>query len=80
MGGGWVCVVTLLAAAATLSCGSDGTGPTDAPDGHTVVLDGAAHAPGYRSPVGTCTTCHGADLRGGPDGEPSCFRCHGRQW
>ena len=25
-----------------------------------------------------CAACHGADLRGGANGEPSCFLCHGQ--
>ena len=69
------CIVIMLAA-----CGEDATAPQNAPAGHTVVKDGIAHAPGLMDPVGDCTACHGADLRGGTNGQPSCFSCHGQKW
>lgn len=59
---------------------SDDTVPLNAPDGHTVVQDGVAHASGLNSPAVNCTACHGATLEGGDNGEPSCFSCHGREW
>ena len=58
----------------------DGTGPEDTPASHTVVRNGVAHAPGLNDPTQNCTQCHGADLRGGTDDEPSCFTCHGQKW
>ena len=61
-------------------CGSDETAPENAPEGHTVVEDGVAHASGLKDPENNCTACHGDDLGGGDDGEPSCFSCHGRKW
>ena len=66
----------------SLACGDDddSTAPEDAPPGHTVVRDGVAHALGLNDPTQECTGCHGADLRGGANGEPSCFSCHGREW
>ena len=27
-----------------------------------------------------CSYCHGLNLDGGSQGEPSCFQCHGRRW
>ena len=58
----------------------DATSPNNPPATHTVIQDGVAHAPGLNDPTQNCTTCHGADLRGGPDGQPSCFSCHGQKW
>jgi cytochrome c553 len=62
-----------------LAC-SDSTAPADAPANHTVNRDGRWHAPGLNQPEGVCTACHGADLRGGTDGQPSCYSCHGKKW
>ena len=59
---------------------SDTTVPADAPEGHTVMKDGAAHKPGLNDPQTNCVACHGATLEGGADGEPSCFTCHGKKW
>ena len=64
---------------ASIAC-SDSTAPADAPANHTVNMEGQWHAPGLQSPQGVCTTCHGADLRGGTDGQPSCYSCHGKKW
>jgi hypothetical protein len=47
---------------------------------HTVNLGGHMHAPNYCQPFANCTGCHGADLRGGTKGQPSCFTCHGDLW
>lgn len=76
---------TILAAALILvlgiflaGCDSDDD-PINAPEGHTVVQDGVAHAPGLGDPAANCTDCHGATLEGGDD-TPSCFSCHGREW
>jgi hypothetical protein len=62
------------------ACSDSPTVPQDAPDGHTVVKSGVAHAPGLNNPTVNCVLCHGADLRGGPGGQPSCFTCHGQKW
>ena len=73
----------VLGAAILLSlnaCSDSGTVPEDAPEGHTVMKDGVAHATGLNDPLANCATCHGADLRGGNDGQPSCFSCHGQKW
>ncbi len=73
--------VLLLALGAPAACGEDdGMAPANAPPGHTVVQDGVAHMPGLRAPNQNCTSCHGADLRGGSNGEPSCYSCHGQKW
>lgn len=74
-------VALCLAALLGLGCGDDdGVAPEDAPEGHTVVEDGVAHAPGLEDPEANCTACHGADLRGGAGGQPSCYTCHGAVW
>ncbi len=77
-----IAILTFLMLAAATACGGDddSTAPDNAPPGHTVVQDGVAHAPGLNNPTQECVACHGADLRGGANGEPSCFSCHGREW
>ena len=79
--GPWrVLAVALSAGLFCLSCGSDSTAPADAPEGHTVVRGGVAHAPGLGDPTQNCTACHGSNLTGGSAGQPSCFSCHGQKW
>ena len=44
---------------------------------------GFRHHPGLTSPVGTCDSCHGADLGGDftlGSSKPSCFLCHVKKW
>ena len=53
------------------ACGSP-TAPENAPGTHTDFKGGAAHAPGAGDATVNCVACHGADLRGGTNGEPSC--------
>ena len=73
--------VGLAAAAALTACGDSATEPgDDPPANHTVSIGGALHDPGLNDPEVNCVGCHGATLEGGPDGQPSCFTCHGRQW
>ena len=49
------------------------------PVSHTEREDGFYHMPGKSKPfVNGCTTCHGADLRGG--NARSCYTCHGKEW
>jgi hypothetical protein len=64
------------------ACGGDddGNGAGPAPEGHTVSRDGVLHMTGLNDPLSNCTGCHGADLRGGAEGQPSCYRCHGEKW
>lgn len=79
-----VTALSLLAVLALGACGDDdsddgnGTGPV--PEGHTVSKDGVLHMSGLNDPLANCTGCHGADLRGGDEGQPSCYRCHGEKW
>lgn len=74
-------VLTILLCLVVAGCGSDDTTiPEDAPENHTVVEDGVAHASGLKDPENNCVGCHGNDLGGGDDDEPSCFSCHGRKW
>ena len=75
---------TLLVAAIVLglSCG-DSDSPTAPPMGiedHTIRRGGAFHRAGLNDPEQNCVQCHGADLQGGDNGEPSCFLCHGAVW
>ena len=49
--------------------------------GHDVNLGGIMHAKNYCLPYQNCTECHGVNLRGGPNGQPSCLKCHTqRKW
>ena len=50
------------------------------PTRHNVSLSGRMHAMNNRSPLSDCSPCHGADLHGGPNHEPSCYQCHGEVW
>ena len=73
--------LVVLGAAGSIACTDDDrAGPTNAPPSHTVIQDGVPHAPGLNDPMQNCTSCHGSDLRGGADGQPSCFTCHGQKW
>jgi hypothetical protein len=45
---------------------------------HTKSRDGILHATGTVTTV--CVNCHGSDLRGGYNNEPSCYKCHGKTW
>ncbi|MCK5439673.1 MAG: hypothetical protein KAI97_07000 [Gemmatimonadetes bacterium] len=75
-------MLSLVAILLGLSCGSSSS-PTAPPAGledHTVRRGGAFHRPGLTAPAENCVQCHGADLRGGDNGEPSCFSCHGNIW
>ncbi len=47
---------------------------------HTVDLNGIGHGAAYMKAERYCSYCHGATLQGGDSGEPSCFRCHGKNW
>jgi hypothetical protein len=70
-----------LALALPAACSdSDPALPSDVPATHTVVKDGVRHAPGLQNATQSCTSCHGADLRGGSGGQPSCYTCHGKKW
>jgi hypothetical protein len=79
---GLIAVVVAIAIV-PLGCDDDDdefTGPSNAPASHTISKDGVRHLPGLNEPEANCTACHGADLRGGGNGEPSCFTCHGQKW
>lgn len=76
---GIVLLTTLLAIGCSDDSGSP-LDPSDAPLGHTIRQGSAFHAPGLNDPLANCTECHGGDLRGGQNGEPSCFTCHGDIW
>lgn len=73
-------LVVLISLGALQACSDSSTDPADAPEGHTAFNGGVPHMPGFNNPTVNCTTCHGADLRGGDAGEPSCTSCHGVKW
>ena len=72
--------LVVILAFSVSACSGSTTVPEDAPEGHTVMKGGAAHASGLNNPTVNCTACHGADLKGGDAGQPSCFTCHGAKW
>ena len=53
-------------------------GDSNAPAGHNTYRGGVPHMPGLNDPEANCTSCHGADLRGGT--ATSCYACHGKKW
>lgn len=73
-------LVAVALTAALQGCSDSSTAPADAPEGHTVLKSGVPHAPGLNNPQVNCTTCHGANLQGGAEGQPSCTSCHGVRW
>ena len=68
-----------LLALALVAGGCKSPASPDAPEGHTINKNGAYHRPGLDNPTVNCTSCHGADLRGGSAGV-SCYKCHGQKW
>ncbi len=74
--------VVLVAFLAFTACGDDDdiTGSGNAPADHTISKSGAVHKAGLEDATVNCTGCHGADLMGGPTGQPSCYTCHGKRW
>ena len=82
----WAVAAGFAAMFLAYACGSDGDGPmgpTDpapGPAGHTLRLGAIPHASNPCTPQADCASCHGSDLRGGGNGEPSCFACHNDRW
>lgn len=73
--------VLVLAMVAVGGCTPDTPTLLDgAPPSHTVVRGGVAHMDGLNGPTNNCSRCHGHQLTGGADGEPSCYECHDRVW
>jgi hypothetical protein len=75
-----VTLLALILVAALPSCSDSSTSPDNAPPGHTVLQDGVPHRPGLNDPLQNCTSCHGSNLQGGSEGQPSCTKCHGVKW
>ena len=76
-----ILALLLVLAAGLAACDDDDDyGPSNAPADHTVSQDGVRHLSGLRDPENHCTGCHGTDLRGGENDEPSCYQCHGQEW
>ena len=48
--------------------------------GHTTIVEGIPHGGMLHRGARYCTHCHGANLTGGIEGQPSCYRCHGENW
>lgn len=47
---------------------------------HDQIYSGIAHAPRAELGPRYCRHCHGSQLEGGKNGEPSCLQCHGQNW
>ncbi len=47
---------------------------------HATMFGGVMHAVNPCAPLASCILCHGSSLGGGPNGEPSCYSCHGDRW
>jgi len=78
----YVVMIFLLSAFIIVACNESSTSPTHnytPPDDHTISKSGVLHKSGSTDPVKNCTSCHGADLRGG-SAPVSCFECHGQKW
>lgn len=72
-------LLVTLALALAVACGDEDRSLYNPPADHTVSQDGARHKPGFQSPLTNCTSCHGADLKGGTV-KVSCYTCHGQKW
>tara|TARA_B100001094_G_scaffold326631_1_gene383152 strand:- start:1298 stop:1693 length:396 start_codon:yes stop_codon:yes gene_type:complete len=55
-------------------------GPKGLVRAHTSPFAGIEHPQGIAHASRYCRHCHGENLSGGENGEPSCFRCHGQNW
>lgn len=68
--GGWWCLV---------ACSLE-KAPLKTIRGHVLDLGRVVHANGLFQGERYCQECHGTYLEGGLNDEPSCYRCHGRNW
>ena len=69
--------ILFLASLSSCSLEPDGLRPIRA---HTVDFGGVAHAVPMLKGERYCQLCHGENLVGGSEGQPSCFQCHGKRW
>jgi hypothetical protein len=69
----------LLMFALIIGCEKTNDPKYNPPADHTISQGGFMHKSGLDQPLSNCTSCHGADLRGGTTGV-SCFECHGTKW
>ena len=69
----------ILAIISILACSKSTEPENDAPDDHTVSIEGVRHKSGLNNPDVNCVACHGQLLDGGSAGV-SCFDCHGKKW
>jgi hypothetical protein len=80
-----ICFAVITMAAVSCSDNFENSSPVGnssnlRPADHTVSQSGRFHAPGLANPQENCAGCHGQNLRGGANGEPSCFLCHRQVW
>ena len=47
---------------------------------HGLNINGVMHAQPSLNAERYCSECHGQNLVGGGNGEPSCYQCHGKSW
>ncbi len=52
-------IMGMILGALLVACSDDGPTGVEAAEGHTVRLDGVAHAPGFNDPGNQCASCHG---------------------
>lgn len=71
----WLIVAVVIA----FSCSLE-EGPTAEIRAHTINHAGVVHPIGLQRANRYCKECHGENLNGGANGEPSCYRCHGENW
>ena len=62
-----------------MSCSTEHDKPRDI-RAHTRVIKGISHAEPGAKAERYCSYCHGTALQGGVHGEPSCYKCHGKNW
>ncbi len=77
----YITIMFPLALSGLLLAGcSSKTAPSNAPGSHTSKIGGVYHLPGFTDPNEHCVACHGANLEGGTNDEPSCTSCHDQLW
>ena len=72
-------ILILVVTTILIFCSSPTDSSYNPPSDHTISKSGHKHKSGLDSPLENCTSCHGADLRGGDSGV-SCYECHGKKW
>ena len=72
-------LTALALLALTVAC-STKPGPARSIRAHTTIHADIAHAEPAIKAEHYCVNCHGKNLMGGANFEPSCYQCHGKNW